>query len=86
MGSATTGIPVGSPIAASAFEISDFVCARICEDDAIDVDGDGEILGKTQVRFKVLLPLLFLFFCYLRKTSFLCFFVRGRKELMMMMM
>lgn len=85
MGLAAIGIPTRALVVASPFEISAYFCAGSCEDDARDADGDGEILGKLQVRFEVLLPLLFLFFFFLLKTSFLCFSVKGRKKMMMMM-
>lgn len=62
MGSAATGIPTGAPVAASPLEYSASFCAGSSEDDARDADGDGEVIGKLQVRFKALLPLFFLFF------------------------
>lgn len=88
MGSATTEIPTGAPVAASPFEILACFYFGSCEDDARDVDGDGEVLGKLQVRFEVLLPLLFLFYFifFKLKIGFLCFYVTGRKMMMMMMM
>jgi len=45
MGSAARGIPTGAPLGASPFEISTYFCAWICEDDAKDVDRDGEVMG-----------------------------------------
>lgn len=84
MGSAATGIPIGAPIAASPFEILAYFCVGSYEDDARDADGHGEILGKLQVRFELLLPLLFLFFVFvfffILKTGFLCFSVTGREK------
>jgi len=61
MGSVATGIPTGATVVASPFEILAYFDARSCVGDAIDVDGDGRILGKLQVRFEVMLPLLLLF-------------------------
>jgi len=65
MGSAATGIPIRAPVVASPFQISAYFYVGGYEDDSRDVDGDGEILGKLQVRFEVLLPLVFLFLFFL---------------------
>lgn len=62
MGSSATGIPTGAPVAASPFENSASFCAWRYEDDARDVDRDGEVIGGLQVRLMVLFP--FLFFCF----------------------
>lgn len=64
MGLAATGIPTGAPVTASPFKISAYFCTGSYEDDARDANGDGEVLGKLQVRFEVLLPLLFCFFFF----------------------
>ena len=62
MGSATTGIPTGAPVAASPLETSASFCAWSYEDDARDVDRDGEVIGRLQVRWMVLFPFLFFVF------------------------
>ena len=61
MGSTAIGIPTGAHVVASHFKISAYFCIGSYEDDARDADGDGEVLGKLQVRFEVLLPLFFVF-------------------------
>ena len=77
MGSTTTGVPV----AASPLQTSASFCAWSFEDDPKDVDRDGEVIGRLQVRLMVLFP--FLFFCFLflfLKDCFFCVFLGQEEE------
>ena len=79
MGSATKGIPTGAPVAASPFETSVIFYAWSCEDDAKDVDRDGEVIGRLQVRWMLLFPFLFFCFFLFPKNCFFCVFL-GQEE------
>lgn len=78
MGSVPIGIPTGAHVAASPFKISAYLCTRSSKDDAIDANGDGEVLGKLRMRFEVLFPLFFFYF--LLKIGFLSLSLTGRKK------
>ena len=79
MGSAATRILIGAPIAASPLETPYSSCAWSCEDDARDVDKDGEVIGRLPVRWMVLF--YFLFFCFVfLKNCFFCFFLLQEEE------
>jgi len=73
MGSTATRIPTGAPVATSPLETSASLYAWSYEDDAKDVDRDGEVIGRIQVRWMVLFPFLFFCFFFSSKTVFLCF-------------
>jgi len=64
MVSTATGIPTGALVAAYPFKILAYFYIGSCEDYARDADGDGELLGKLQVIFEVLLPLFFCLFVF----------------------
>ena len=79
-GSAATGIPIGALVVASPLQISAYFCAGGYEDDTKDAYGDGEVIGKLQVKFEVLLPFLFLFFPLFTKNCFSVFFWDRKKK------
>ena len=48
MGSTAIGIPTGAPVATSPLETSASFCAWSYEDDAKDVNIDGEVIDKVK--------------------------------------
>lgn len=56
-----------------------FFYSWICEDDAKNVDRDGEVIGKLQVKFEVLFLFLFLFSSLFTKNCIFCVFL-GHEE------
>lgn len=81
MGSAATGIPTGALVAASPLETLASFYAWSYEDDVRDVDRDGEVIGRLQVRLRVLFPFLFLCFSlFLKNSFFLCSFLGQEEE------
>jgi len=80
MGSTATRIPTGAPVVASPFKICTYFYTRSYGDDARDVDGDGEVLGKLKVIFEVFFPLFFLFFLvFLNWFSVFFYEKKGKK-------
>lgn len=84
IGSAATGIPTGALIVVSPLETLASFGAWRFEEDSIDVDRDGEVIGRLQVRWMVLLPRLFFcfFFNFPEKLFFLCFYWIGRRMML----
>ena len=81
MGSAAIRIPTGALVAASPLKTSTSFCAWSFEEDARDVDRDGEVIGRLQVRWMVLFPFLFfVFFSFPKKLFFFFCVFLGQEE------